>query len=395
VVIPKLNVFGMAFRNNGYRIPINDERFIKTPDVALGAPAWKTLWPKAVWPGAIPGTPPIAIRAASDLKIQPSSPVRINFDFPQGIVGYFAGPAGDSFSFFGNVFLSGSSNALFLDRAYGQFRLLPESAGQNWLVVKVGRIDTRAEPFSSTFRRTTSQHFNVSDFRAVSDGFSFRDHDAGIELWGAATGPDNRGGIEYAAGVVQGTKGRAENNNFKDYYWSASYKIGGHGVVGSRDELAGDIMTPEEYEETSVAFGGFAYIGKGQPRTVPGVTEDYVNRTGVKVDLWVKNLNAFAALVRGTDELPGALGPQEIKTSAIMAQAEYPVLPWVMPVLRFEKTNYSDGRRNVIQWVPAVNLLVRANVRILAEGHFFNRLGGAGTERTGLNEGLIRLEFLF
>src|SRR5215475_3533772 len=55
VMPPKLNAFGIAFRNNGYRIPLNEEKFIEAPDVALGAPAWKKLWPRAVWPGAIPG----------------------------------------------------------------------------------------------------------------------------------------------------------------------------------------------------------------------------------------------------------------------------------------------------------------------------------------------------
>ena len=270
VIIPKLNAFGIAFRNNGYKIPINDARLIKTPDVALGAPAWKQLWPKAVWPGAIPGIPPIAIRVLTDVNIRPSAPVNMNFDFPNGLAAYFAGPAGDSFSFFGSVFLLGATNSLFVDRAWGQFRLVPETAGQNWLSLKIGRIDTRAEPFSSTYRKVTSQNYNVSDFRAVVNGFGFRDHDAGVELWGAATGPDNRGGLEYGAGVVQGTAGRPENNNFKDYYWAASYKVGGLGVVGSRVEVEPQTTSPEGYQETSIQAGGFMYVGKGQP-TLPGV----------------------------------------------------------------------------------------------------------------------------
>src|SRR5256885_15478660 len=66
-IIPKLNPFGIAFRNNGYRIPLADEKILKTPDVSLGAPAWKQLWPKAVWPGKIPGMPPVAFRAAADV----------------------------------------------------------------------------------------------------------------------------------------------------------------------------------------------------------------------------------------------------------------------------------------------------------------------------------------
>jgi hypothetical protein len=78
-----------------------------------------------------------------------------------------------------------------------------------------------------------------------------------------------------------------------------------------------------------------------------------------------------------------------------MGQADYKVLPWVMPTFRFEKTNFSDGRRNVVQLIPAVSVLVRANVRVLAEGHFFNHLRAGVADRTGLNEGLVRLEFLF
>src|SRR6185369_3515915 len=99
-------------------------------------------------------------------------------------------------------------------------------------------------------------------------------------------------------------------------------------------------------------------------------------------------------VVLGQDDLRGTL-PRKVDSSSIMAEADYLVLPWVMPTFRFEKTNFSDGRRNVIQMIPTVNFLVRANVRLMAEGHFFNRVRAGTTERTGLNEGLLRLEFFF
>jgi hypothetical protein len=393
VMPPKLNAFGIAFRNNGFRIPLNEEKFIKSPDVALGAPAWKQLWPKAVWPGSIPGMPPVAIRVASDVNIRPTTPVNVNFDFPNGLTGYFAGAAGDAFSYFGSVFLLGSSNQIFLDRAYGQFRITPDAPGQNLLTLKIGRIDTRAEPFSNTFRRTTAQNFGVSDFRVTANGFGLRDHDGGFEAWGAVTGPKNRGGVEYSAGLVQGTNGRSENNNFKDYYGAISYKIGGLGVVGSRSETGEQPNTAEGYTETSVSIGTFAYRGKGQP-TIAGVTEDWLMRSGFKADIWLKDLNIYGAVVFGTDELRGT-SPHTTDSSSMMAEADYRVLPWLMPTMRFEKINFSDGRRNVVQMIPAVNFLVRANVRVLAEGHFFNRLQAGSSTRTGTNEGLLRLEFFF
>ena len=117
-------------------------------------------------------------------------------------------------------------------------------------------------------------------------------------------------------------------------------------------------------------------------------------RSGFKVDTWLKDLNVFGAVVFGEDELRGP-ARRKINSSSIMAEADYRVLPWVMPAFRFEKTNFSDGRRNVVQLIPAVSVLARANVRVLAEGHVFNRIQAAGNDRTGLNEGLIRLEFLF
>src|SRR6202158_1556339 len=56
---PKLNDFGKAFKDAGFKFPKDDESFIKTPPVMLGAPAQKDVWPHSVWPGTIPGMPPI------------------------------------------------------------------------------------------------------------------------------------------------------------------------------------------------------------------------------------------------------------------------------------------------------------------------------------------------
>src|SRR5579859_3936163 len=59
---PKLNDFGKAFKDAGFKFPKGDEDFIKVPQVMLGAPAQKDLWPHTVFPGTIPGLPPIGLR---------------------------------------------------------------------------------------------------------------------------------------------------------------------------------------------------------------------------------------------------------------------------------------------------------------------------------------------
>ncbi len=52
---PKLNDFGKAFKDAGFKFPKDDESMIKIPPVMLGAPANEELWPKAIWPGSDSG----------------------------------------------------------------------------------------------------------------------------------------------------------------------------------------------------------------------------------------------------------------------------------------------------------------------------------------------------
>ncbi|HXI42999.1 MAG TPA: hypothetical protein VNH83_23660 [Bryobacteraceae bacterium] len=47
---PKLNDFGKAFKDAGFKFPKDDETFLKVPAVILGAPAQKDVWPHTVWP---------------------------------------------------------------------------------------------------------------------------------------------------------------------------------------------------------------------------------------------------------------------------------------------------------------------------------------------------------
>src|SRR6202166_5484834 len=65
VNFPKLNDFGKAFKDAGFKFPKGDETFVKSPHVMLGAPAQKEVWPHSVWPGQIPGMPPIGLRMNS------------------------------------------------------------------------------------------------------------------------------------------------------------------------------------------------------------------------------------------------------------------------------------------------------------------------------------------
>ena len=121
-------------------------------------------------------------------------------------------------------------------------------------------------------------------------------------------------------------------------------------------------------------MGTFGYRGKGLTKTTATPSENQFTRTGLKLDTFYNNLNVYGAVMVGTDNIHDVI-PRTVNSSAFYVEADYMALPWVMPLARFEKTNYSDGRRNVEQLMPAINLAIRANVRLIIEGHFFNRLG--------------------
>lgn len=59
---PKLNDFGKAFKDAGFKVPTDDDSFFKIPAVMLGAPAQRDVWPHTVWPGQIPGISPLGFR---------------------------------------------------------------------------------------------------------------------------------------------------------------------------------------------------------------------------------------------------------------------------------------------------------------------------------------------
>lgn len=82
---PKLNDFGKAFKDAGFKFPKDDESFIKTAPVLLGAPAQKDVWPHSVWPGQIPGMPQIGLRMNNFFQYTSSG--RNNFNSPLASTG--------------------------------------------------------------------------------------------------------------------------------------------------------------------------------------------------------------------------------------------------------------------------------------------------------------------
>src|ERR1035437_398323 len=76
---PELNDFGQAFKKNGFKFPKDDEFFVKEPPVMLGAKAQKEAFPKAIYPGEIPGAIPISFRYSGFASYNSKQPLALGY----------------------------------------------------------------------------------------------------------------------------------------------------------------------------------------------------------------------------------------------------------------------------------------------------------------------------
>jgi hypothetical protein len=393
VVVPKLNPFGIAFKNSGYRIPYDDEKFIKQEDVSLGAPAWKQVWPRGVWPASIAGQVPVSLGVLSYLDVNPKARAATDFVFPEHLQVHGAGTLGENASYLATLhfmFMEATTDTQFL-RGHIAFHRLKDDPLLN---LRVGRFEIGASPFSRFTKKISDSDYMPIQWQTSSQGFQFDNPQSGFELFGAQTGFWDKGGFEYSVGLVNGSNRMYDNNSQKDFYASASYKLGGYGLTGSREELT-ELKQTENYIDNSFAFGGYGYVGR---TTSPIAGEVRFNRWGVKGDLYFQKLNVYATYLHGIDKFLNSGNRQAM--NAFFIQGDYVLLPWVMLYYRYEQVllggagapgggggggggtggHATEDLGPVVKhtpagdilpfkrWVPGIIFSIRANVTLAGEG---------------------------
>ncbi|HEY3381021.1 MAG TPA: hypothetical protein VGK32_04590 [Vicinamibacterales bacterium] len=402
VVFPKLNAFGEAFRLAGYRMPKETEEMIKEKPVSLGSPAYKRLWPKAVWPGEISSAVPLAVNFkfadvnTSTLNADGTvTKVWNDFQFPQEANIFAAGTLGEHVSYLGE--LSFSQN--------------PDDS------VSVS-IEHANIAFDSPFGPENMFHFKVGKFTPnLVDGFQemWISTDAGIDTAFAynpiglhgGTGlvegisPEPIGlpklirGIEgygivnhrilYVAGIANGISpgpnGRFDGNNAKDYYARVDYKFGGMGLDG---DMGGREAPAENWRDDSLRVGAFVYRGDGSDinyslttdaQTPVNMQDVNFLRTGLYASVYWRDLNVYTAYVHGTDTLrtfdpANRAQLDEISPSyhSWFAQADYVFYPWLHGAFRYELLRPGDPDAPSVRLVVAnASALIRANVKAIVE----------------------------
>jgi hypothetical protein len=315
---PKLNDFGKAFKDAGFKFPKDDESLIKIPPVMLGAPANAELWPKAIWPGTIPGMPPIGLRynnyfqytsssrnhfSAPSTGISPYIPAT---DFQTGLFSMFtAGNFGSDIAFWvdNDISVGGANANAMLGEAYlkfvdiGRLVKLPSHA----LNFRVGQLELDI-PFTASKSIWVSPYdiytqanigvvnpvFNtqfVNNFAAVANSSKGIEFSGGLHTGGynyslafidqdtsGAPQANNNAYVPTATGSNQGGVGIASDANFKDIYASFNYRFNLERDKASRNAIqAAGPTGPRDH--TYLNFGTYYFYGRSVQR-LTGTTLD-------------------------------------------------------------------------------------------------------------------------
>lgn len=270
---PKLNDFGKAFKDAGFKFPKDDETFLKVPNVMLGAPAQKDVWPHTVWPGVIPGMPPVGLRMNNFFQFTGANARRFNTLAPTGTVPQFI-PRTDFETGFFSIFMAGnfgSDIAFWVDNDISVAGANAAGGlGDAYLkFVDIGRLvklpkdslSLRAGQFELDLPFSQARSINISPWdiytesnvgamnslvalqQNVSNQFTFAGGAKGFEL----SGGHQYGGYHYSVAVInQNTSGISQSSNASPYVPSATG--GGAGGVGfASDSSLKDIYARFSY----------------------------------------------------------------------------------------------------------------------------------------------------
>jgi hypothetical protein len=313
---PKLNDFGKAFKDAGFKFPKDDESMLKIPPVMLGAPANKELWPHAIWPGTIPGAPPIGLRMNNYFQYTGTSsgefaaltpagtlpPFVPTTDFETGFFSIFtAGNFGSDIAFWvdDDISVSGANSSGQLGDGYlkfvnlGRFVKLPK----NSLNLRVGQFELEL-PFTQARSIWISPYdiytqANIGAMNAlfplqqfVNNQFQLANVGKGVEFSGGL----HTGGYNYSVAIIdQNTSGVAQSQNpgspyipqatgsnfggvgvasdanFKDIYASFQYRFNLEREKESRNAIQAAGPTGP-HDHTYINFGTYYFYGRSVQR---------------------------------------------------------------------------------------------------------------------------------
>ena len=310
---PKLNDFGKAFKDAGFKFPTDDESMLKIPPVLLGAPANKELWPRTIWPGSIPGLPPVGLRMNNYFQVVSANrgnftgggvtPPGVGFvprtDFETGFFSIFtAGNFGSDIAFWvdDDISVAGANANGGLGDGYlrfvniGRFMHLPKDS----LSFRFGQFEldlpfTQARSYdispydiyteanigsmNTLFPAAQQNVNNAFALAAAVQGVEFSGgHQYGGYHYSVAIVNQNTGGpidtgtnVPSATGGSNGGLGFFSDSNFKDIYSRFSYRFNLERNPESRHSIqAAGPTGPRDH--TYLRLGVYDFYGRSVQR---------------------------------------------------------------------------------------------------------------------------------
>jgi len=412
---PKLNDFGKAFKDAGFKFPKDDESFLKEPPVLLGAPAQAELWPHTVYPGTIPGNLPAGLRYNTYYQQVSANRNSFNLVLPAGTIGnfipksdfepgYFSiftagsfgtgiswwvdddisvagadanGALGDGYLKFNNISRLMKLPADSLNLRAGQFELdLPFSQARTW---NLSGWDIFSEA-------NIGVQNGLAPAQNVNNGSTLEDAANGVEFSGGhifqgyhysvAVFDQNTTGVFLNPPNVapQNAVAYSSDSNFKNLYGRFVYRfnlekdpvsrngVQAAGTTGPRDHTFFALGTFYLYGRTATPFSGV--LSDGVTPTVLTAREPFY-RVGGDINFNYRTFNLFGVYLAAHDHnllpvtAPGSAGitgfmPSSAATfSGGFLEADYLELPWAMTIMRWDQVKSTADRVNFIEYNPA------------------------------------------
>ncbi len=398
---PELNDFGEAFKKNGFKFPKDDETFVKEPPVLLGAKAYQKVFPKAVYPGEIPGSLPLGFRYSGFATYNSKQPLSLGFlprtDLftPNTLTMIAAGSFGERLSFWIDDDIStGGSGA---DGGLGDGYLKVNDLG-HYIGLPKDALNLRFGQFELDLPFTQARTINLSDYDiydqasiAASQGTTanplvFAATQRGIEIGGYP----NDGNFAWSVSLVNGNNDSPAVRNSKDIYVRISQRFNLERDAAVRKEVqAAGPTGPRDH--TSIRFGGFYYYGRNALNAdrmlfpTLGTLHEPFYRAGADFRFKYRHFELYGMGLYGRDQshlpIPSPVpegfipiaGPP-VTFSGGFAEAEYWFYPWLIGLMRYDvvnsPTDFLNGvsRRNTRnRFSPGVQFLVRSNLKVAFE----------------------------
>jgi len=385
---------GEVFRINGYRMPDNQLLLREDDPVSLGDDAWRDQWPRAIWPGDVPGQVPLALRIQTDFTATRDQSVAYDWTLraPHELYLLAGTNLGGSIGLFFESEWSRDSGLEVVQAKFGFQDVipgLPKQAVNFWFGLQNPYLFTFAD---RQIDRAGRQQFWWQSFRASNVRYTnpttgedlvarnttrVGEPQPSLELNGVI-----RRRFYYGVGIGHGTSLQTEDNNQrKDLYYKVRYKFGGLDLTGQYDPGNAPVVgTGGQLLDRSVTIEHFGYAGSFP---AAGGIEDEHRSFGLVVRALDGPLDLGVGYVRTHHARPwGVESAGTLTRSGVFGKLEYLIYPWLMGSMKAETFSvpvpddlrargFSRGAFERSRILPGLILLVRQNVRAVVEVDWF------------------------